>query len=189
LGEPAAHVMQRPSSASRARSSARPRMLTRSIWFTAPWSASIWTMARALLDRCAGLWVRRTHCRQPGPARQRHQKMLTCADALVAYRTYPHVDMARPATALPSAPKNSARQRLIGRPARSLLIPLNGMCPWSSRPRHLPGNGGGGRQTWLSLPSPWDFRRRLSRMRSQVWGYGERDHRARLPRCGADHHP
>ncbi len=58
-------------------------------------------------------------------------RMLACADGLVAYRTYPHVDMA--ATGLRAAQLLKdllATQSPVARTSRRLpfLIPINGMC-------------------------------------------------------------
>ena len=59
------------------------------------------------------------------------RKMLTCADALVAYRTYPHVDMAetgdRAAFLLRKILQRGNALTLASRQI-PFLIPLNGMC-------------------------------------------------------------
>ncbi len=59
------------------------------------------------------------------------QKMLTCADALVAYRTYPHVDMAQTGDRAAFLMRRIfQRGNALYRASRQIpfLIPINGMC-------------------------------------------------------------
>lgn len=58
------------------------------------------------------------------------QRMLSAADALVAYRTYPHVDMAQTGARAAELIERLMKGETLHRSSRRLpfLIPINGMC-------------------------------------------------------------
>ncbi|SAK85094.1 PF07364 family protein [Caballeronia calidae] len=110
------------------------------------------------------------------------ERMLHNADALVAYRTYPHVDMAHTGARTAALLERLLAGETLHGASRRLpfLIPINGMCTRSSRRAACTTPYARRRRArWCPCPSRRVFQRRISAMRS-----GDLGLRA-FGRCGA----
>ena len=108
------------------------------------------------------------------------QRMLTLADALVAYRTYPHVDMAQTGERAASLlQKILQRGNALYRASQALpfLIPLNGMCTLVEPARGIyQAMTDAEEKQGLSLSFAMGFPAAdIPECGAMLWGYGDND--------------
>ena len=108
------------------------------------------------------------------------ERMLTCADALVAYRTYPHVDMAETgARAAFLLRRLMQRGNALYRASQQIpfLLPLNAMCTLTEPARGIyQAMAAAEAQHGLSLSFAMGFPAAdFPECGALVWGYGDSD--------------